>query len=541
MARIVCDLLIRSGQLIDGSGAPRVDADIAVSAGRIVAIGERLAVDAARTIDAHGLVVAPGFIDIKTHSDFTLPINPRAESKVRQGVTTEIIGHCGFSVTPCLPDKVALLRDYLSPSAPWLPFRALDFATYMDSFPATAENAGMLVGHNTLRLMTMGMAERAPSDAEMGNMIGLLREALKAGALGLSSGLFTAPGSYAKADELHRLGDVLRAEGAAYFTHLRDESNQVLAALDEAIAFAQACQVHVQVVHFKCSGIDNWGKTQTALARLDEARGRGLQIDCDAYPYTAGSNPLKNILPQWVQSGGVDAMIERLRGSATRERMRRDLAEHGLNNWGRIESWDAVRVSISPNLPQHSGQTIAQIAQARGVDPVDALCDYLIDDKGATRVLVTSIAEDDVRTLIRSPAALVGSDGNCVADYGIVSQGMPHPRFYGTFPRVIGHYVKGEQLIPLESAIHKMTGGTAKALGITDRGLLKEGWCADIALFEPDAFVDRATYEAPHRYPAGERTTVIVNGEVVIDNTRHTGALPGKVLRRALHQAANTA
>jgi N-acyl-D-amino-acid deacylase len=533
MERLTCDLLLRGGQVFDGSGTPGVEADVAIADGRILAVAPGLAADAARVIDARGLAVAPGFIDIKTHSDFTLPINPRAESKVRQGVTTEIIGHCGFSVAPCLPGKVDLLRDYLSPSAPWLPFTVTDFAGYLGTFPATSVNAGMLVGHNTLRLMTMGMDNREPTADELQAMIWLLEEGLQAGALGMSSGLFTSPGSYAQPAEMHALGQVLARHKAAYFTHLRDESAGVLEAVDEAIAFGEACGVHVQIVHFKCSGTDNWGKVAVALDRMAQARVRGVRVDCDAYPYTAGSNPLKNILPQWVQAGGVAAMIERLHEPATRDRIRADVAAHGLNNWGRVESWDCVRVSISPNMPQHAGRTIAELATERGVDPVDALCDYLIEDKGATRVLITSIDEDDVRTLIRSAEAMVGSDGNCVADYGIVAQGMPHPRFYGTFPRVLGRYVHRERLVPLEQAIHKMTGATARALGLADRGLLRPGLCADVTLFEPEHFIDQSTYADPHRYPAGERTSVIVNGVMVVDNARHTGALPGKVLRRS--------
>jgi N-acyl-D-aspartate/D-glutamate deacylase len=222
-----------------------------------------------------------------------------------------------------------------------------------------------------------------------------------------------------------------------------------------------------------------------------------------------------------------------LRQSATRERIRQDIARDGLNNWGRIASWDAVRISITPHLPERAGKTLAELARERGIDAVDALCDHLIEDRGATRVLVTSISEDDVRTLIRSPQALVGSDGNCVADYGTVSQGMPHPRFYGTFPRVLGRYVHRERVSSLQQAIFKMTGATARALRLRDRGLLRVGLCADVTLFEPDVFLDLSTYEDPHRYPAGDRTTVIVNGVVVIDQAQHTGALPGRVLRRS--------
>ncbi len=526
------DLLIRGGVLIDGTGRPGARGDLAIADGRIAALGANVPTAAHRVIDADGLAVAPGFIDIKTHSDFTLPINPKAESKVRQGVTTEIIGHCGFSVAPVLPGKVALLRDYLSPSAPWLPFRETTFADYVATFPPTAVNAGMLVGHNTLRLMVMGMDARPPTAAELGEMIALAEEALAAGALGLSSGLFTAPGSYAGPAEMTALCRVVKHHNGGYFTHLRDESSKVIEAVEEAIAIARDCGVHVEIVHFKCSGSDNWGKTARVLERLAQARAEGLDIDCDAYPYTAGSNPLKNLLPQWVQAGSVDAMLERLATSETRARIRADVDRDGLNNWGRIPSWDAVQISVSPHLPHHAGRTIAALAAERGQDPIDTLADYLIEDRGATRVLVASIAEDDVRALVRSPDALVGSDGNCVATYGTVAQGLPHPRFYGTFPRVIGHYAGELGLLPLETAIHKMTGATARALRLADRGVLRPGARADIAMFDPADFKDRATYADPHQYPSGARTTVIVNGVVVVENATHTGALPGKVLRR---------
>jgi N-acyl-D-amino-acid deacylase len=527
------DILIRGGTVIDGSGRPGEIADVALSGGHIAAIGRALSGSAARVIDAAGLAVAPGFIDIKTHSDFTLPINPKAESKVRQGVTTEIIGHCGFSVAPCLPGKVQMLKDYLSGGAPWLPFRETSFPDYLDSFPAVAVNAGMLVGHNTLRLMAMGLEDRAPTRAELDRMIALLDEGLRAGALGLSTGLFTPPGSFADSSEIMALCEIVARHKAGYFTHIRDESNKVLEAVEEAIAVARAYPIHVEIVHLKCSGIDNWGKAARILDRIEEARAEGCDIDCDAYPYAAGANPLKNLLPPWVQVGGNEAMLARLALPETRARIEAEIADHGLNNWGRIPSWEAVQVSISPKMPQTAGMTVAALAAERRVDPIDQVCDHLIADNGATRVLITSISEDDIRTIVRSPDALVGSDGNCVADYGIVGQGMPHPRFYGTFPRIIGRYVGEEHLLPLETAIRKMTGGAARALKLRDRGLLKEGWRADVTIFDPADFKDRATYAEPHRYPTGARTTVIVNGVVVVEDAHHTGATPGTVLRRS--------
>jgi len=527
------DILLRGGLVIDGSGRPGEIADVAVRDDRIAAVGRSLPAGSARTINAEGLAVAPGFIDIKTHSDFTLPINPKAESKVRQGVTTEIVGHCGFSVAPILPGKRQLVQDYLSASAPWLPFHETTFAEYLDSFPQTSVNAGMLVGHHTLRLNVIGMDARPPSGAELDHMTALLEEGLAAGALGLSSGLFTPPSSYANRAEMVSLCNVLKRRNAGYFTHLRDESNNVIAAVEEAIDIARTCGVHVEIVHLKCSGLDNWGKAARILAMIDAARKEGLAVDCDAYPYPAGSNPLKNLLPQWVQSDGLEAMLARLALAETRARIRTEIDRDGLNNWGRIPTWDCVQISISPDLPLHAGETFGKLAAARGRDPIDVVCDYLIEDKGATRVLITSIAEEDIREIVRSPSALVGSDGNCVADYGVTSQGMPHPRFYGTFPRIIGHYVHDEGLLPLEQAVRKMTGATAEALKLRDRGLIKEGYRADIAIFDPADFKDRATYAAPHQYPTGTRTTVLVNGVVVVEDASHTGATPGVVLRRA--------
>lgn len=527
------DVLIRGGNIVDGTGAQGVRADVAIADGKIVAIGAGLGDARARkTIDAEGMVVAPGFIDIKTHSDFTLPINPDATSKVRQGVTTEIIGHCGFSIAPVLKGRVDLLRDYLSPSAPWITYKETSFQQYLDTFPETSVNAGMLVGHNTLRLMAMGMDQREPTEAELQHMKDMLEEGLKAGALGLSSGLFTSPGSYANAEEMHALGQVVKQHNAAYFTHLRDESNGVLEAVKEAIEFAQACDVHVEIVHFKCSGMDNWGKARTALEMIAAAKARGLKIDCDSHPYTAGSNPLKNLMPQWVQAGGVDAMLDRIALPETRQRIRDDIARDGLNNWGRIPSWDCVQISISPHLPQFAGRTIQSLADERGQDPIDVVCDYMMQDKGATRVLVISISEDDIEHIVATPSVLVGSDGNCVADCGVTSQGMPHPRFYGTFPRILSRYVRERKALSLETAIRKMTGATAQALQLQDRGLLRPGYAADVVVFDPNDFDDLASYDDPHRYPTGDRTTVLVNGVLVVENATHTGARPGVQLRR---------
>src|SRR5215468_1535847 len=351
MGEAMDDLLIRSGHVIDGSGGPGCEADVAVLDGHIAAVDPGSARSARRVIDAGGQIVAPGFIDIHTHSDFTLPLNPRAESKIRQGVTLEVVGNCGFSVAPALPGRAPLLREYLASSAPWLPFRETTFADYVAAFPPTAVNVILQVGHNTLRLMTAGMDNRALTTAELAAMEHLLAEALAAGAWGLSSGLFTAPGAYADAAEIHALARVLRRHDAAYSSHIRDEANRVVEAVREAIAVAETTGVHVQIAHLKLSGTDNWGGAADLLGEIAAVRARGIPVDCDQYPYDTATNPLRNLLPTWIQDGGVPAMLERLGTRDLRRRLRGDITRNGLNNFGAISSWDAVRVAVSPHLP----------------------------------------------------------------------------------------------------------------------------------------------------------------------------------------------
>jgi N-acyl-D-amino-acid deacylase len=524
------DLLIRGGHVIDGTGTPGREADVSISAGRIVAIERRTARPAHRTIDARGQVVAPGFIDIHTHSDFTLPLNPRAESKIRQGVTLEVVGNCGFSAAPALPERLAMLQEYLAPSAPGLELRQATFAEYVAAFPATSVNVIFQVGHNTLRLMTTGMESRPVTVEERATMERLVAEALAAGAWGLSSGLFTAPGCYADSAEILALARVLRRHGAAYSSHIRDEANRVGEAVREAIGVAEATGVHVQIAHLKLSGVDNWGGAGRLLDEIAAARRRGLPVDCDAYPYDTATNPLRNLLPTWVAEGGIPAMLERLRRAEVRARLRADIARDGLNNFGRIASWDAVRIAVAPTLPDQAGRTLGEIARRRGVDPLDGVCDFLVADRGATRILVTSMSEKDVREITGTPWVLVGSDANALATAGPTYRGKPHPRSYGTHARLLGHFVRDLGLLTLPAAVHKTTGAAATALGLHDRGVLREGCWADVAVFDPSRITDLATYDDPHRYAVGV-STVLVNGVVVVDGGDHTGALPGRRLR----------
>ena len=525
------DILIKGGEVVDGTGGAARRSDVAIRNGRIVALEENRTDSAERIIDAEGKIVAPGFIDIHTHSDFTLPLNPKAEGKIRQGVTTEVVGNCGFSVAPALPAKVEELRRYLSGSAPWLPFEETNFADYMDAWPEVAVNTVMQVGHNTLRLMATGMEDRAPEDDELRHMQEMLEEGLEAGALGLSSGLFTAPGCYSEPEELRALGAILKKHGGRYSSHVRDESHGVHDAISEAIDIGETCGVHVQLAHMKLSGTDNWGEAHLLLDQIEAARSRGVDVHCDQYPYDWGTNPLRFLLPTWLQEGGVEAMLKRLEEPYERSRIRQKIAEVGFNNFGRLESWDDIRIAISPHGAAEPGQTITDIARKQNCDEFDALFDIIIADKGATRILVRCMSEEDVRRIASEPTATVGSDGPCVSPYGVTGQGKPHPRLYGTFPRLIGRYARDLGLLSLPQAIHKMTGLAAGALGLVDRGLLLEDYAADIVLFDAGEIIDKATFDEPHTYPAGIET-VIVNGVPVIEGERHTDALPGQLLRR---------
>jgi N-acyl-D-aspartate/D-glutamate deacylase len=305
----------------------------------------------------------------------------------------------------------------------------------------------------------------------------------------------------------------------------------VQAAVDEAIALGEAAGVHVQIGHLKVSGTENWGGAPALVERIDAARRRGAHVDCDQYPYTTATNPLRNLLPAWLQEGGIDAMLGRLGDREIRTRVADEVAAHGCGSFGKLPSWDAVRVALTTNPSEHAGRTVGEIAAALGVSGTDAACHLLVADRGATRVVFESMAEEDVRTILTTPWVVVGSDGVALAPYGPTSGGKPHPRYYGTFARVIGRYVRELRALSLPEAIWKMTGGSAAALGLVDRGLVREGYAADLAVFDPKTIGERGTYADPHQYPTGIRA-VIVNGAVVIDEGEHTGALPGRVLRR---------
>jgi len=520
------DILIENGRVIDGAGNPWFRADVGVVGDRIEAVGRLGGADAERRIDARGLIVAPGFIDIHSHSDYTVLIDPRVESKVRQGVTTEVVGNCGSSAAPMNQEVRAYRETYM---------RALlgeefefnwetmeDYLNLIDAGGASF-NVVALVGQGTVRQNVMGHDDRPPTEQELEAMRRLVAEAMEDGAWGMSTGLIYPPSCYADTDEIVELAKVLADYGGVYFSHIRGEGETLLEAVREAIEIGERAGVPVEIAHFKASGKAHWGKTRESLRLVEEGRRRGVDVTFDQYPYIASSTGLAAYLPHWVHEGGAEKLLERLRDPETRRR----IAEEPVTI---SRDWDAIMVVFAQNHPQYEGKTITEIAKLEGKEPLDAVFDLLLAEDAQVSIVAFGMSEDDVRRVMRSPYGMVGSDGRAVAPRGVLGKGKPHPRYYGTFPRVLGHYVR-EGVISLQEAVRKMTSMPAQRLGLRDRGLLREGFKADITIFDPDRVKDEATFTDPHRFASGI-PYVIVNGTIVIDGSEHTGALPGKALRK---------
>ena len=523
------DLLVTGGEVIDGSGSPARSADLGVRDGRLLLLPPSSRSAATTEVNAGGLVVTPGFIDVHTHSDLLAGDDEQRETlrlaPLRQGVTTEICGNCGISPFPVPPGSAEAVRDLVAatfgpPAATYESFA--EFAAAQGA--ARRNHLAALVGHGTLRAAVVGFAQRQATADELRRMCALLDEALAAGAAGLSTGLIYSPGVNAGTDEVIALARVAAAHGKPYVTHLRDEMSQVESALEEAIEIATAAGAALQVSHHKTAGRRSWGATVRTLARLERARAEGLDVLCDVYPYTAGSTALHALLPPWVIADGVPAMLTAVREATIRDRIRADLAA-GLPGWENTVGnggWDLIRVASAPTSPDVEGHTIADLAAARGVDPVDYVCDLLAAEGGNVTILSHSMREDDVRRVLASPLAMLCSDG-------VPKPGRPHPRWAGTFARVLGHYVRDVGLLTLTEAVHKMTGMPARRFGLAGRGLLADGYAADLVVLDPAQAADGATYDDPLAPPRGVRH-VVVDGRIVVDSDRITDARPGRVL-----------
>ncbi|MFL5535216.1 MAG: amidohydrolase family protein [Gemmatimonadales bacterium] len=528
------DLVIRNGHIVDGTGSPWYAGDIAIRDGRIAAVGPVLGAKAGKTIDAHGMVVAPGFIDMLGQSDLTILVRPDLPSKIFQGITTEFTGE-GSSAAPLNPRIIAadrLVYDHLKITPDW---------QTLGQYFARLErqkigiNVGDYVGATQVRRMVIGDDDRAPTPEELEQMRRLVREAMEDGAMGLSTSLQYPPAPYAKTEELIALAREASRYGGSYATHMRSESDDVLPALDEAIRIGREARLPVEIWHLKVAGKRNFGRMPEVIGKIDSARKAGVDIAADTYAYTAWFNSLSAMVPPWAHNGGTDKLIQRMKDPATRKKIRHDMetqASWENNAWQEISNPDAILIGAvqNPELLPLQGKTLGAIAREKRADPLDALLDLLIADRAFTSVAVFGMDERDVMLALQQPWVSINNDSEGTAPDGILGQEHPHPRAYGTFPRILRKYVREEKRLSLEDAIRKFSSLPAQRMRIADRGVLKAGMWADIVVFDPDSVKDLATFEKPNQLSEGMRW-VLVNGVPVVAEGKATGALPGKVLR----------
>ena len=527
-------LLVRGGTVVDGTGRPGYRADVALDGDRIAAIGPHLSGEVQRVVDATGHVVAPGFIDAHSHSDLFYFVCPSAESKVRQGVTTEVVGMCSFSQAPLRPGQEDLVRGWAGGIGASLDLPWQTFAQYLDALAALGPsvNVAHCVGHGALRIAAMGFAARPADAADIKTMEGLLGEALDAGAYGFSSGLVYAPSAFSDTAELIALARTMKQRGGLYFSHIRGESSMLLDSIAEAIRIGDEAGVGVEVSHVKASGRENWPKIDAALRLIEDARRRGVDVLGDVYPYNAGSTKLDNLMPAWAHEGGVDKLIERLSDRATRKRLVDECLIEG-ERWGTVSQggvgFDQIFIA-SCKRREVEGLSLAQIAQQSGASPADALMDLLVEQRCTVGMVSFSQSIENVAKVLAHAQLMIGSDSIPLFAGEGDKPGKPHPRTYGTFPRVLGEYARDRGLFPLETAVHKMTGMPAARMRLRDRGVLREGFAADVTIFDPATVKDESTYAEPHRYPAGI-PYVIINGAVVVDRGRVSATGKGRILR----------
>lgn len=522
--------------MIDGSGSPGILRDVGIQAGRIIEVvtpDELRHMPAKERIEAEGLCLAPGFIDGHTHSDIALLASPDALPKVTQGVTTEIVGNCGWSTVPRAHAHHDAFERLGRPifGYPEIPWTWSDQDEYFHALErrGTAVNVGALVGHGALRASVMGFDNRPATVTELEVMKSCLDTALRQGALGLSTGLAYAPGCYASTEEITELARVVAQFGGLYATHLRDQGDGLVESVEEALKIGRSAGVPVLISHHKTVGKHNFGRVRQTLARLDEQHAQGHETYSDIYPYLAGSSTMLPLLPPWVLSDTSTPLAQSLRDPATRKRIRRDLCD-GLDGWenrARTVGWDHVHVARVASEHNHHliGRTIADIARERGVDGADAMLDLLADEDGEVSSLIVNSCEEDLVTVMTHPRTMIGSDG---IDYGQ----RPHPRLYGTFPRVLARYVREQQTLTLEEAIHRMTGLTASVFGLVERGLVRPRFVADLVLFDAARIEDKADYDHPKRHAVGIHD-VWVGGWQVLRHGQPTGRRPGRILRRS--------
>jgi N-acyl-D-amino-acid deacylase len=509
------DVIVRGGRIADGTGNPSYLADVAIRDGKIVALGRLGGQTARRTIDASGLVVAPGFIDIDSHAGEALLVDGKAESMIRQGVTSLILGEAGSAApTDAFPELrlffARLQRDGIS------------------------ANVGSLVNASQVWTRVHGPRAGPVTPAEKQRMVGLVQQAMEQGALGVSTWLSAPPGSWIDTDTLVAMCAAASARGGFYSAHLRSEGDGVLAAIDEALAVGQRANIPVEILHLKIADRRLWGQMPEVVSRLASARARGVDVQADVYPYHAGQANLAALIPPWAQEGGTAAMLQRLRDPALRKRLAREVQE-GLPGWYNhltaIGSWEGMLL-VSLSAPAHrrfQGKRMSEVIAALGGNPTDVLFDLLLANGGSITTVYFHHTEQDMQAALRQPFVSIGSAGSALASAGPLAAGHPHPRAFGTFPRVLARYVRELKILSLEDAVRKMTSANAAKVGAHDRGVLRPGLWADLTIFDPARVRDNATYQQPLRYPSGIEY-VLVNGQLVLDRGQHTGARPGAIL-----------
>ena len=523
------DVIISGGRVIDGTGAPPVEADIAIVGDRIVTIGP-VRGSGTTTIDARGKVVCPGFIDIHSHTDLSLLVNPRAESKIRQGVTTEVAGQDGSSLAPLTDERLKSLQEgygrRYDVDIEWTDFTGLfDTVEQQD----IGVNFISLAGQGTIRGYVVGNGNVPASARQVDAMTALVEQAMSEGAWGLSSGLEYTPGSFADEDEIAELCKVAGGYNGFYSTHMRNEDDYLIEAVTEAISTARKAEIPLQIAHFKASGRRNLEKVAVAFEMIEKAVEEGMDITLDRYPYIAYATTLQNLFPTRFRAGGAEAFVNRLQAPDVLPLLKQAAIEK-VNMLG---DWSAVMIT-SVNRAENQdyvGWRVSEIVARSGQDPFEFVRELLIAENGSVSMVGFGMSEEEIHSVLTHPLVMVASDGGAAADYGPLSETTPHPRYYGTFPRVLGKYCREDRLFDLPTAVHKMTGMPARRLGLADRGTIDVGLVADLVVFDPETVMDQADFINPHQYARGI-DHVLLNGSVVIQNGEHTGALAGRVLRK---------
>ncbi|HEU5402973.1 MAG TPA: D-aminoacylase [Terriglobales bacterium] len=528
------DIVITHGHIIDGTGSPWYSGDIGIRDGHIAAIGVLDRAPRRQTIDARGMVVAPGFIDMLGQSEISILIDPRLPSKIFQGITTEITGE-GESVAPLNAQMIAAdhsTYEHYKITPDWTTFRQY-FARLEQH--RMGINLASYVGATSVRRMVLGDADVQPSPAQLAQMKSLVEQAMKDGAVGVSTSLQYAPAPYAKTDELIALAGVAGSYGGIYATHMRSEGDAEPEAIDEAIRIGREAHIPVEIWHLKAAGKRNFGKMPQVVAQIDAARNSGVDVSANTYAYTAWFNTFSAFIPPWAHDGGDAALIQRLKDPAMRARIRADMLNpkgDWDNEWQEIPGPEAVEIAVVQNaeLKRYQGRRLSEIAAEWHEDPIDALCDFLIKDNAFTSVAVFAMSEPDVELALKQPWVSIDNDSQGTSPEGLLGDEHPHPRAYGTFPRILRKFVREEHVLTLPDAIRKFSALPAQRMRLTDRGVLKQGMFADIVIFDPATITDLATYEKPNQLSKGMEY-VLVNGVPVIADGKMTGALPGKVLR----------